>query len=61
MEKVGPEFAFIDLRESNINNCLGNKFAAKLLGHQVLNGNWSSMTDGIFYIRNIHRSNIGTE
>jgi len=58
-EQANYEYAFINLRDT-LNKCLTDKFVTRIDGHIELKGKWRNVTDGIFYIQKINKSNLGS-
>jgi len=57
LEAAGFDYAFLNARNPNEIKCFKKNFFARFTGQQA-EGEWSDITDGMFFIKSIEKSNI---
>ena len=61
LEGVGYDNSYIDLRNPQNPEWLRQEFIMRPLGYKEMEGNWSNVTNGIFYIKEMKPSTFGNE
>lgn len=61
LENTGIDISFIDLRNSGNPGWLKQKFKMRPLGFNEIEGIWTNITDGIFFIYEVKPSTFGNE
>jgi erythromycin esterase len=57
LNQTGYKYCFLNLRSQQSPPCLDKEFTARILVSDG-KGDWRKVTDGLFFIRGIHKSNI---